>query len=108
MYREIKRINNHGSVYIPKLKKVFPEIKHLDDYELSARFRELNLIFYSEEIKPVNGWIRLTLPFAIILFLLMIVFTPVYFLITGKWSYELTNKSVVRNWFAKLRILDNH
>lgn len=105
MYREIKRINNHGCIYVPKLKTVFPEIKHLDDYELSDRFRELNLKFYSEEIKPVNGWIRLTLPFAIVLFLLMIVFIPVYFIITGKWSYELTNKSIVRNWFAKLRIL---
>lgn len=103
MYRKLKRAWSNGYANrIPRLKEVFPEISHLDNEELRDRFIDLNLEFYCEKVKPVPVLLRLTLPFAIIVFLLMIISLPVVFLITGRWSYSLGDKNRILNWFRAL------
>lgn len=105
MYRKLKRTWSHSyGNYIPRFKQVFPELNKISTEEMCDRWIELNVEFYSEEETPVKFWMRLTLPFAIILLLLMLICLPIVFLITGKWSYPLTEKNTILNWFRALRL----
>lgn len=105
MYRKLKRTWSHNDLnYIPNFKKLFPELSKVKSEELADRFAELNLDFYYEEQTPVNFWTRLTLPFAIILIVLMFFGLPIAFLLTGKWSYPLKEKNRILNWFRSLRL----
>jgi hypothetical protein len=105
MYRKLKRVWSHNDInYIPNFQKVFPELSKIDSEELCDRFIELNIEFYCEEETPVNFWIRLTLPFAIFTMLLMILVSPISFLITGKWGYSLGQKNRLLNWFRALKL----
>ena len=90
MYRKLKRTWSNGYAnYMPRFKKVFPELSKLSSEEMVDRLIELRMDFYYEEKEPVSFWIRLTLPFALLTMLLMIVGLPLTFLITGKWGYSL-------------------
>ena len=74
MYRKLERTWSHNDAnYIPNFKKVFPELSKIDSEDLCDRFIELNIEFYYEKTTPVPFWIRLTLPFALLTMLLMIV-----------------------------------
>lgn len=53
----------------------------------------------------VNFWTRLTLPFAMILFLIMFFGLPFCFLIHGEWGYQMGEKNRILNWFKSLKIL---
>lgn len=106
MYRKLKRVWSHGYAnYIPNFDKVFPELKKITSEEMCDRFRELGLEFYAEKQTPVKPLIRITMPFAIALMLLMFVGIPFVFLITGKWSYPLSDKNRILNWLRSLRLL---
>ena len=108
MYRKLKRTWSNGYANaIPNFKKVFPELNQISSEELCDRFVDLNIDFYYEEKTTVSFWIRLTLPFAILLFLLMILALPIRFLIVGEWSYSLGEKNILLNWFRALRLMSN-
>jgi hypothetical protein len=105
MYRKLKRTWSHSYAnYIPRFKQVFHELNKISSEEMCDRWIELNIEFYSEEVTPVNLWIRLTLPFAITLLILMFICLPLVFLITGKWRYPLSEKNTILNWFRALRL----
>jgi hypothetical protein len=105
-YRKLNRVWSFGHLnYIPNFDKVFPELGKLSNDEMLRRFRELGLEFYAEKLTPVPFWVRLTLPFALILMLLMLIVVPINFLVTGKWSYSLGEKNRILNWFKSLRLL---
>ncbi|MFD2921999.1 hypothetical protein ACFS6H_19925 [Terrimonas rubra] len=106
MYRKLKRTWSFGYAnYIPKFKETFPELSKVDGEELCERFIKLKMNFYYEEETPVKPWIRITLPFALISMIIMIICLPVCFLVTGKWSYPLGKKSIILNWFRSLRLI---
>lgn len=106
VYRKLKRTWSHGYAnHIPRFKEVFPELLKINSEELCDRFIDLNMEFYCEEEKPVNVLVRLTLLFAIIMFLLMIISLPLVFIITGKWGYPLGEKNYIYNWFKSLKLL---
>lgn len=106
MYRKLKRTWSYGYAnYIPKFKEVFPELSKIDNEELCDRFIELKMDFYYEEKTPVNFWMRLTFPFALVTMVLMFLGLPVNFLITGRWGYSLGKNNRVLNWFRALRFL---
>lgn len=106
IYRKLKRTWSHGYAdYMPKLKKAFPELERLSNEELANRFIELKMDFYYEEKLPVSFWVRLTLPFALLTYVLMIIGLPVVFLFTGHWGYSLGKKNRVLNWFRSLRLM---
>lgn len=105
IYRKLKRTWSNGYAnHIPNLKKVFPELSKIDSEELCDRFIELNIDFYYEEKAPVNFWMRLTLPFALVTMLLMFFASPVNFMITGQWGYSLGEENHLLNWFRALRL----
>jgi hypothetical protein len=105
MYRKLRRTWSNGYAnYMPNFKKVFPELSNIGSEELCDRFIELNIEFYCEEQTPVNFWMRLTLPFATLTMLLMILILPITFLITGRWGYSLGEKNRLLNWFRALRL----
>ena len=105
LYRKLKRTWAHGyAEYIPNLTTVFPELKYIKSEELCDRLRRLNLEFYYEVKTPVKPWIRLTLPLALIMWLLMFIGLPFTFIITGSWGYGYNDKNIIRNWFKQLRL----
>ena len=106
MYRKLKRVwSNNNANYIPKFREIFPELNKVSSEEMCDRWIELGVDFYTDEKTPVKTWVRFTLPFAIILMLLMFIGLPFAFLITGKWSYPLGKKNRILNWFKSLRLL---
>lgn len=106
IYRKLKRVWSHNSMnHIPKFRETFPELNKLSREELCDRWGALGIDCYTEEKSQVQGWIRLTLPFAMILFLLMFVGLPLVFLITGNWSYSNSKNSRIFNWFRQLRMI---
>ncbi len=106
IYRKLKRTYSNGYAnHMSEFSKVFPEISKLSSEEVADRFRKLNMDFYYEEKEPVSFWTRLTLPFALITMGLMIIGSPIAFLITGNWGYSLGEKNRLWNWFKSLRLL---
>lgn len=89
---------------MPNFKRVFPELKNVSSEEMADRFIELGLDYFTEEKIPTNPLIRLTLPFALLTMLLMLIGLPITFLITGDWGYNLNNKNLLLNWFRMLRL----
>lgn len=106
MYQKLKRTWSNGySTYMPEFKKVFPELSRVDSEELCDRFIELDLDFYTTERIPVVGWVRLTLPFALVFLLLMFLGLPFNFIFTGCWGYSLKKTHLsIYNWFKHLGI----
>ena len=106
MYRKLKRTWSHNDLnYIPKFKELFPELKKVDNEELADRFIDLGLDFYTEVQTPVKFITRLTLPFAIVVIVLMFLYMPIHFLFTGNWGYSLSQSNPkLLNWFRSLRL----
>jgi hypothetical protein len=103
MYRKLKRTWSHSNAnYIPNFQTVFPELKNLSSRELCDRLIKLKLDFYHEEKTPVSLLRRLTLPFALIMYLLLVIGLPFTFLITGRWGYSLGQNNYILNWFRSL------
>lgn len=105
VYRKLKKTWSHNSLnYLPNFRKVFPELNKLTNEELCDRFIDLKLDFYYEKKTPVNIWIRLTLPFALVAILLMLLALPINFLVTGQWGYSLGKENKILNWFKSLKL----
>lgn len=105
IYRKLKRTWSNGYTHVPSFQKVFPELKRLSGEELCDRLCELNMDFYYEEKTPVKLWVRFTMPFALITILLMLLFLPVNFIITGHWGYSLGNRNYIYNWIKSLDLM---
>ena len=106
LYRKLKRTWSHNDIhYIPMFKETFPELKSLSSEELCDRFASMGVDFYQEEVAEVHHLIRLTLPFALIVIIVMILLTPVMFYITGKWGYDIEH-TIIANWFRMLRLYE--
>ena len=88
--------------HIPKFVETFPELSKVSSEEMCERWRRLGIEFYTEVRTPVNLWMRFTLPFALLLIVLMFISLPFNFMVTGKWGYSLSKKNRVYNWFKSL------
>ncbi len=100
MFTELKRVYSQGYMnYVPKFQETFPELKNLTREELADRFSSLGIEFYTTERKPVPILIRLTMPFAFVTFVIMVLFMPLHYFITGHWHYSLKDNSKLMNWF---------
>lgn len=103
IFRKLKRVwsyNNYS--HIPKFQETFPELGKISYDEMCFRWNSLKIDFYTEEKTESKWWVRLTLPLAFILIILMYIGLPFIFVFTGKWSYSLGDKSRVLNWFRSL------
>lgn len=105
MYK-IKRTWSHNDLnYIPGFRETFPELKHIDTEELCDRFCKLNVDFFEERKVPVKPWLRLTLPFALILLVGMFLYLPINFMINGYWGYKAKKSTKVYNWLNRLNLI---
>lgn len=107
MYRKLKRVWSHNAMnYIPGFYEKFPELRNVSTEELCDRWIDLGIDYYTQKSTAVSPWIRLTLPFAILLMLVMILMIPVVFLFTGNWGYDIPKNPRIYNWFKSLRLLN--
>jgi len=103
IYQKLKRVWSHNDIrYIPKFEETFPELKHLSKEELCERFKKLEIDFYSENSEKRNSIIRITLPFAILLYVLMFMSLPIVYMIKGQWGYGFNKNNIIYNWFKQL------
>ena len=106
VFQKLKRVWSHNDMnYKPKFRETFPELKGLTSEELCDRWVSLEIDFYSEEKTEIKGWVRFTLPFALVLFLLMFISLPLVFMIRGKWGYGNGKNNLILNWFRALRLV---
>lgn len=91
--------------YIKGFRETFPELNHLTTEELCDRWIDLKIELFREIKTPVRPWIRFTLPFALIIMLLMFISLPFIFVIKGEWGYSNTDNSPIFNWFRELRLI---
>ena len=105
LFRKLKRVWSHNDMnYIPRFRETFPELNKVSSEEMCNRWISLGIDFYTDEKAEAPGWIRLTLPFALILFVLMFIGLPFLFIITGRWYYWSGDNSIVLNWFRSLKL----
>ncbi len=109
IYQKLRRVSTHGEVDISlryKFQEQFPEIKDVPTEEFHRRFEKLGVYFYTKKETPVKWWVRLTLPFVIIVWLLMFFGLPIHFMITGKWTYEGNGYigNFIYNWFGMFNL----
>ncbi len=105
IYRKLKRVWSHNHMnHIPRFREIFPELKNVSDEEMCNRWISLGINFYTQEKTEVKWYLRLTLPFAIALLLLMFVSLPVNFLITGYWGYSFSKNNRIYNWLTALKL----
>jgi hypothetical protein len=88
---------------IPNFRETFPEFNSIDNEEVVNRFKRLGIVLYKVEDTPVNFLTRLSLPFALILIILMLVGLPINFFISGKWHYR--ESLGIYNWFRALKLV---
>lgn len=106
MFRKLKRTWRYNDAnHVPRFKEIFPELNKISSEEMRDRFIDLGIDFYTEKQTPVKPLIRLTLPFAIILMILMLICSPILFIITGNWKYPLTKDNRILNWFRSLKLI---
>lgn len=96
-YRRLRRMDPFWAAM--QLKRQIPELESYDTDHLQHYLMGSKLVFFEEVKKPVPKLIRLTLPFALLLMLLMTISLPVNFMVTGSWGYG-NNK--IHNWFKML------
>ena len=103
LYRKLNRVWSHSWMNpIPGFFETFPELKYLSSEELADRFANLGIDFYTNDEDSVTPLIRLTLPIAFVVILIMFLFLPVNFILSGRWGYNFSKKNVIRNWFEML------
>lgn len=106
VFRKIKRVWSHNNMnYIPKFRETFPELNKVSSEEMCDRWISLGIDFYTEEKSVARPFIRITLPLAFLFFIIMLCSLPIKFMFTGIWGYDLTDKSIVYNWFRELRLM---
>lgn len=84
------------------LKNRISELKNVDADYISDCLRGSDLEFYKKELIKTPILIRLTLPFALIIMLILLIGLPVNYIICGKWGYKWKWLS---NWLRMLGIL---
>ncbi len=82
-----------------ELKKILPELKQSFSDDIADNLRGSGLGFVSEESVPKPFWIRISLPFGLILLVFLLITSPIKFMVTGTWGYKVQWLS---NWFKAL------
>lgn len=81
-------------------KYSIPLLNNIDIDELDKIISKLPYDFYKkDEAIKVNIWLRLTLPFVLVVMILLIVFMPIKFIFTGRWRYA---PNIFIKWFKLL------
>ena len=81
------------------LKKRIPELSKVDAEYITSRLRGSNMEFYKRETVKTPFYSRLTLIPALVLMLVLFIFMPVNYIISGKWGYKWI---WLKNWLNSL------
>lgn len=92
------------SKFLREIKNQFPELKNLSSETMCDRLDQLGIDVYYEQKgnRAPSVIVRLTLPFAIITFVLLLLLKPVNYLITGNWYYNMRYFAPIVNWLISL------
>lgn len=82
-----------------ELRKILPELNNAYTDDVVDNLRGSNLSFVMIESVKKSFWIRLSLPFGILTFLVLFITLPIKFMITGSWNYKWM---WLQNWFSAL------
>lgn len=82
-----------------ELKKVIPQLKSCDVETIEDHLRDLDMEFYQTEKIKSPIWIRLTLPLAFIIMIVLYILMPINYIITGHWGYKYES---LTNWLRSL------
>lgn len=82
-----------------ELKKRLPWLKSVDIDEITDHLRGSGLGFVKEESVKTPYWMRLTLPFGLIFILLLLITSPIKYMVTGTWGYKV---QWIANWLKAL------
>lgn len=94
------RINKKSSWFVAnELRKAIPDLQRLSTEEVDYAIKGLNIEYLYREKVKANPFIRLTLPLAAVVWVLMMFFLPVNYLLVGKWGYQ---NEFLENWFRSL------
>lgn len=81
-------------------------ISHAQREDLASAIIDCELqVFVAEKKDAAPIWLRFTLPIAVIAIIILILFLPINFLITGRWTYKNSGITLlILNWFSALKI----
>ena len=103
IFNKLENVTSFGSMnYIPDFDKIFPELKDLSRDELYRRFSQSNVMFFMVHKKKVSALLRLTMPLAIILILIMFIMMPINYFVTGSFRYNTDRYIKLWNWFEAI------
>ncbi len=93
----LKKINYYFAAI--KLHKILSKLNKYSVEEIEDELRSSNLEIYEEERIQNNILIRLTMPFALLTMLVLILLSPINYILSGHWGYKWLP---LRNWFRAL------
>lgn len=103
LFNKLENVTSFGSMNtIPDFDKIFPELKNLSRDELYRRFSKSNIEFFMVHKKKVPALLRLTMPLAILLILIMFIMMPINYFATGSFRYDTDKYIKVWNWFEAI------
>lgn len=106
MYAKYKKIYiKEDYDFYESFKKKFPELEKVSSEELQNRFYELGVYLYQKERIYTSFWLRLTMPFAFILMVLMYILSPINYFITGSFYYDLKEDNILLKWFRVVNLI---
>lgn len=97
MYFEKKLLNYHQTAI--ELKGILRELKDSYVHEISDQLRGHNLHVIKQERKSSPWYVRITLPIALVVVLLVVISTPFKYMLTGSWGYD---ENKLFNWFRSV------
>jgi hypothetical protein len=81
------------------LQKRIPKLRNVSIYEISENLKGTGLSFLKQNEEKPSLLIRLSLPFGIVFYFLLVICIPFVYLIHGRWYYD---KLWISNYFKKL------
>lgn len=93
-YSNYKILRGHWNV--SKIKEVFPELDNLSYGEISDRLEDNDVYLIGPVYKKTPAWTRATVIPTIILYIILFLFRPLTYILTGKWGYSSIK---LFNWF---------
>jgi hypothetical protein len=82
-----------------ELKQYLPELKHSDTEDIVSRLRGSGIFLVRKQAVKRPMWIRLTMPLGLLLIFLMLITSPIKFMITGTWGYRI---EWISNWLGAM------
>jgi hypothetical protein len=85
------------------LRKTFENSK-FDRQDIEDILKRSDFLIYKEEKKVSNFWLRLTIIPLLFMYILLFIFLPINFIISGKWSYSENFIFWFKNWRKSLNL----